>query len=309
MADPLTTNKSLAQPIVGSDVGTWGNPVNSNTGIIDASFGGVTVIPVTNSNVVLSSAQYQNQFIRLTGTLTANISITFPAIGSFYTILNDTTSSAFFVTMQTTAAGGRAIGMPPSSMIDVMTDGTHARFRNLPSVGTYWDFAGSSTPAWVDGCTIPPYLYCNGTAFSSTTYPTLATLLNGITLPDFRGRAAFQLNDGTARIVSSLAGVDGNTIFASGGNVSVTLSSQHLPNISFPVTDPGHTHTVTHNANSGTTGPEQTGAAGNIGGTSNSSFVVSSNVTGISVNSGGSGTPTQTLPPGQVIGVRLVRAA
>ena len=33
MADPLTTNKALAQPVVGSDVGAWGNPVNSNTGL------------------------------------------------------------------------------------------------------------------------------------------------------------------------------------------------------------------------------------------------------------------------------------
>lgn len=310
MADPLTTNKSLAQPIVGTDVGTWGNPVNANTGIIDASFGGVTTIPLTNSNVVLSSAQYQNQFIRLTGNLSANISLTFPAIGSFFTIVNDTTSSAYYVTMQTTAAGGRVIGMPCGSMIDVLTDGTNARFRNLPSVGTYWDFAGSSTPAWVDACTIPPYLYCNGAAFSSATYPTLSTLFNSATLPDFRGRSAFSFNDGTSRIVSSLAGVDGNTIFAAGGNATVTLSSLHLPNTNFPVTDPGHSHTVTHDANSGSIGPEQSGAAGNIGNfNSPATWTINAAFTGISVNSGGSGTPVTLVPPGQVIGIRLVRAA
>lgn len=310
MADPLTVNKSLAQPVVGSDVGTWGNPVNANTAIIDASFGGVTTIPLTNSNVVLSSAQYQNQFIRLTGVLGANVQLTFPPLGSFYTIVNDTTSSAFYVTMQTTVAGGRVIGMPSGSMIDTIVDGTHARFRNLPSVGTYWDYAGSSTPAWVDACTIPPFLYCNGTSFSSVTYPTLSTLFNGVTLPDFRGRSAFQLNDTSSRLQSSVGGVDGNTIFAAGGNATIALSSTHLPSMTFITSDVGHTHTVTHNANSGGTGPEQSGAAGNIGNFTNSAtFTVSSNVTGVSVNSGGSGTPVQLLPPFQVIGIRLVRAA
>lgn len=309
MADPVTANKGLSQPIRGSDIGVWDTPMNVNAGIIDNSFGGIVTVALSNSPVTLSPAQYQCTFLRFTGALGANVSITLPPIGSFYTIINDTTnSSAFYLTAQT-SVGGRIIGLPPGTASDIMTDGTDVRFRNLPAAGSYWDYAGSSTPAWNDACTTPPWLYCNGTAFSSATYPVLATVLNSTTLPDFRGRAAFQLNDGTTRIQSSVGGLDGNTIFAAGGNQTVTLSSLHLPNVAFTVTDPGHVHTITNNANFGTTGPEQTGAAGNIGGTSASSVVISSGTTGVSVNSGGSGTPVSLIPPATVIGIRLVRAA
>lgn len=310
MADPVTANKSLAQPIRGSNIGVWDTPMNTNSGIIDNSFGGIATLALSNSPVSLSSAQYQCAFLRFTGAITANVPITLPpAIGSFYTIINDTTnSSAFYLTMQTSVAGGRVIGIPPGGTSDVMSDGTHARFRTLPAAGSYWDYAGSSTPAWVDACTVPPWLNCNGTSFSSATYPTLAGILNGTTLPDFRGRIAFSLNDGTSRLQSSVGGVDGNTIFSAGGNQTVTLSSLHLPNTSFPVTDPGHTHTATTDANSGSIGGEQSGA-GNIGGPNNATLTINSTTANISVNSGGSGTPVSLIPPATVIGIRLVRAA
>lgn len=304
-----TPNKFLEQPIVGTLPGTWDAPLNSNTGVVDNSFGGLATIALLNSPVTLSSGQYQCVFLKFTGVLTASVPITLPPIGSFYTIINETTnSSAFYVTMQTSVAGGRVIGLPPGNMTEIMTDGIHTRFKQLPAVGSYWDYAGSSTPSWIDICTIPPWLYCNGSAFSSSTYPNLAVLLNGTTLPDFRGRAAFQLNDGTSRLESSVGGLDGNTIFASGGSQTVTLSSRNIPNISFPVTDPGHTHTVSHNANSGTTGPEQSGVAP-IGDDNAGTVTISSNTTGITVNSGGSGVPFSNVGPSVVAGIRLIRAS
>lgn len=305
-----TANKFFDQPTRGSLIGNWDPPLNNITGIVDNSFGGTAAIGLTNSPVTLSSGQYQCVFLKFTGAITANIPITLPPVGSFYTVINETTnSSAYYLTAQTTAAGGAVIGIPPGAMTDIMTDGTHTRYKNMPSVGSYMDYAGSSTPAWIDACTTKPYLYCNGAAFSSATYPHLANLLGGTTLPDFRGRAAFQLNDGTSRLQSSVGGVDGNTIFASGGSESVTLSSLHLPNIAFPVTDPGHTHTITNDANFGTTGPEQTGGAGTMGSITVSSIVFSSAVTSISVNSGGGGTSMPHLGPSIVAGIRLIRAA
>lgn len=304
-----TANKFFDQPTRGSLIGNWDPPLNNITGIVDNSFGGVVTIGLTNSPVTLSSGQYQCVFLKFTGAITANIPITLPPVGSFYTVINETTnSSAFYLTAQTTSAGGAVIGIPPGAMTDIMTDGTHTRYRNMPSVGSYMDYFGSSTPAWISACTTPPYLYCNGVAFSSATYPHLANLLGGTTLPDFRGRTAFQFNDGTSRLQSS-NGVNGDVIFSAGGSESVTLSSLHLPNTTFPVTDPGHIHTITTNANTNTTGPEQNGAAGTMGGTTQSSIVFSSNPTGVSVNSGGSGTPLPILGPSIVAGIRLIRAA
>lgn len=308
MVDVITPNKFLSQPTSGSDVGTWDTPMNGNMAIIDNAFSGLATIAVSSASVTLSSLQYQCAFLQFTGNLTANIPVTLPAVGSFYTIINDATgSSAFYITLSTTAGGGSAIGLPPGTMTDVMTDGPNVRFRGLPHVGSYWDHAGSSVPAWLSACTVPPWLYCNGTTFSSATYPALTSLFGSTTLPDFRGRAAFNFNDGTGRVTSSQGGVDGNTAFATGGVQTTSLSSANLPNISFPVTDPGHGHSVTHNAHTGNqswNGGSFTVANNNAG-----TITVSSAVTGITVNSGGSNTPFAVIPPGVVSGIRLVRAA
>src|SRR5512146_1656587 len=163
MAVTYTTNKSFAQVTVGTEAGTWGPFVNGNVGILDTMLGGVTTIALLNTPVVLSSAQYQCAFVRLTGAITANIALTFPPVGSFYTLINDcTNSSAFIVTAQTSVGGGRVIGLPPGTMTGIMTDGTNARYMNTPPVGSYWDYSGSSVPLWGDSCTVPPYLICDG---------------------------------------------------------------------------------------------------------------------------------------------------
>lgn len=310
MPSTFTPNKVFEKPARGELIGVWDAPWNNNVSIIDNSLGGVVTLGLTNSPVTLSSGQYQCVFLRFTGAITANIPITLPPVGSFYTIINETTnSSAFYLTAQTTAAGGAVVGIPPGAMTDIMTDGTHTRFRGLPPVGSYWDYAGSSTPGWVSACTIPPWLYCNGTTFSSATYPALTAFMGGTTLPDFRGRGAVAINDGTSRFLSSTSGVDGNTLFAAGGNQSVTISSLHLPNISFPVTDPGHVHTITHNAITGTTGPIDSSFQLRNSNTLAATITISSAITGITVGTGGSGSPIPLVTPTVIIGIRHIRAA
>lgn len=310
MAITYTSNKFLRLATSGTEIGVWDVPVNENAGIIDNAFGGVATISLTSASVtrVISSVEAQCVFLRFTGPLGANVAVTLPAVGSFYTVINEATnSSAFYLTMATTAAGGRTIGMPPGTMTDIMTDGTHARFRGLPHVGAYWDHAGSSTPAWVTACTVPPWLYCNGGTFSSATYPQLATIFGSTTLPDHRGRAAYSLNDGTSRILSSVGGVDGNTRFAVGGIQATTLSTVNLPNIAFPVTDGGHSHTATHNAQTG--GQTWNGGAGTVPQNNpTATITMNSATTGISVASGGSGQSFAVIPPAVVSGIRLVRA-
>ena len=326
MVDPVTVNKGLAQPTRGSDVGTWDVPVNGNMGIIDNSFGGVATIPLTNSPVTLSAAQYQCNFLIFTGALSGSVPITFPAVGSFYTVQNLTSNTSNFQVTFLTTAGGQAIGCPWGEPIDVFTDVTNVKFRNLGRVGTYWDYSGSSVPAWVTACTVPPYLNCDGTSFSSATYPILATILGGTTLPDSKGGVRYTLNQGSARLTSS-GGVDGNTLLARGGIQTITISSQSLPNTTFPVTDPGHHHSVLGsspgdgsiaalNFSGVTTLP------GFTGGTSPSSYFyidtapggnhqtfMSSNTTGISVATGGTGAALATLPSGYVGGITMIRSA
>lgn len=303
-----TANKFLEQPARGSEVGVWDTPVNNNMGIIDNAFGGAVSVALTNSPVILSSAQYQCVFITFTGALSGNCAITFPVVGSFYTIQNLTSNtSAFQVTLQTTAAGSQVIGCPWGEAFDIMTDASgNVKFRNMYRVGQMIDFVGSSVPAWVSNCTVPPLLNCDGTSFSSATYPILATILAGTTLPDSRGRFRATLNQGQSRITSgtSTGGVDGNTNLSAGGAQTTTLSSQNVPSVPVTVTDPGHSHLYGEAVLGGSAG----GSGVRNNGTN--SVTTSTNTTGITVTAG-STSPTNfsNLPPMYVAGITMIRAA
>lgn len=301
MASTFTPNIQLNEPARNDDVGTWDTPVNSNMTLIDLVVGGIATIALNNSPVVLSAAQFQASTITFNSTLTGSVAITFPT--SFtkpYTVGHLCTgSSAFVITLGTTATGGQVICCPPGEFIECFNDGANLKFKNLGRIGAYWDYAGSSIPAWVSGCTVPPYLNCDGTTFSGTTYPTLAVIFGGTTLPDGRGRTRFTLNQTIGRITSSQSGLDGNTLFASGGD---QLAQAH----SHSITDPGHNHSFNNNPvfTGQTSGNSGSGGAA-PGGVQQTTIL--SNTTGISVNTALSGTG-QNIPPAYVGGLTLVRA-
>lgn len=303
MASTFTPNIQLNEPARNDDVGTWDTPVNSNMTLIDLVAGGIATIPLNNSPVVLSAAQFQASTITFNSTLTGSVAITFPT--SFtkpYTVGHLCTgSSAFVITLGTTATGGQVICCPPGEFIECFNDGANLKFKNLGRIGAYWDYAGSSVPAWVSGCTVLPYLNCDGTTFSGTIYPTLAAMI-GTTLPDSRGRARFTMNQGTSRITSTSvggAGPDGNSLFSTGGD---QLAQAH----SHSITDPGHNHSFNNN-------PVWTGQTTGNGGSGNAApagvqqTTIASNVTGISVNTALSGAG-QNMPPTYIGGLTLIRA-
>src|SRR6266852_408192 len=175
MASTFTPNIQWEEPARGDDVGTWDTPVNNNGTLIDLVTGAIATIPLNNSNIVLSNAQFRSKGITFNSTLTGSVTITFPtSFTKSYEIQHLCTgSSAFTITLATTA-GGQVIAVPPGETIDCFNDGSNLKFKNLERVGAYWDYAGSSVPSWVSGCTIAPYLNCDGTVFSSATFPVLA---------------------------------------------------------------------------------------------------------------------------------------
>lgn len=230
MPDPLTTNLQLAQPTRGSDAGTWDVPVNGNSGILDDAFGSVASIALSSTGVTLTIAQAQKAVLRFSGTITANIAVLLPATPSifkFWTVENNTTGN-FYVTLGN-YAGGNVVGLPPYEPVQVYSDGTDMKFLNLGRVGSYVDLATTAVPSWITNSTVPPYLNCDGSTFSSATYPALYALLGTTTLPDSRGRFRATLNQGTGRIVSP--GLDANTLLAGGGSQLITQAN--LPSVNF----------------------------------------------------------------------------
>lgn len=232
MASTFTPNINLEEPARGDDVGTWDVPVNSNSTLLDLTIGAIATISLNNSPVVLSAAQFRSKQITFNSTLTGSVAITFPStFTKSYQIENVCTgSSAFVITLQTTVSGGQVICCPPGEVVDVVNDGTNLKFANLGRIGSFWDYGGSSVPAWVSGCTKPPYLNCDGSTFSAATYPALAVVLAGTTLPDQRGRYRASLNQGTGRLTSSQGGLSADVV-GSGGAQSYTLQQTNLPNV------------------------------------------------------------------------------
>jgi len=66
---------------------------------------GVASIAMTSSHVTLTPAQYGLPIIKITGTLTTNLNLIFPAISGDWAIINDC-AGAFYITAKTTAAAG-----------------------------------------------------------------------------------------------------------------------------------------------------------------------------------------------------------
>lgn len=311
----FTPSLNLEQVARGGDVGTWDTPTNSNWAITDSVVGGIATIGLNNSNVVLSAGQFQSAGITFNSTLTGSVTITFPStFTKNYRIRNTCTgSSQFTVTLGTTATGGQVICAPPGESIECINDGANLYFHNLDRVGSYMDWAGSSVPAWISGCTVPPYLNCDGTSFSSGTYPVLANYLGGTTLPDMRGRVRAYLNQTTARMNSSNSGVNGNTLGAGGGS---EFMQQHQHTATFTGTSNQTTNSAALVATGGSATALQTGGGANIGQaallfTATGTVAIGSSLTPNSSTTGATGQSSfaQNMQPTCVGGLTMIRAA
>lgn len=186
----------------GGDTGTWDTPTNSNWSISDLVVGGIATIPVNNTNIILSAAQFQCRNLTFNSTLTGSITVSFPSsFTKAYEIQNIATgSSAFTISMSISGSVGQSIVCPPGQTFDIFNDGTNIKFKNLPPVGTYMRFASASVPAWISFCTVPPYLPCTGGTFSAATYPALNAFLGGNVLPDTRGTVGADVDGGSNRL-------------------------------------------------------------------------------------------------------------
>ncbi len=230
MASTFTPNIQLEEPARGDDSGTWDTPVNGNMTLIDLVSGAQAVISAAAGSVVLAAAQFQSHRLTFNSTLIASITVTFPtSFTKSYDIFHSATgSSAFTITLQTTA-GGNVVCASPGECIEVFNTGTSLRYKSLGRIGTYMDYAGSSVPNWVTGCTVAPYLNCDGTTFSSATFPQLAVVLGSTTLPDSKGRFRATLDQGATRLTSAVIGFSPTTVGAAGSSQSQTLVTTNLP--------------------------------------------------------------------------------
>jgi hypothetical protein len=99
-----------------------------------ASYGIAAITGLTNANVTLTPAQYSKSVITLSGTLTGNVQIIFPATNKEWLVANNTTG-AFTVTCKTASGTGAAIAQGGQEKF--YGDGTNLvqRLGNTPPAG------------------------------------------------------------------------------------------------------------------------------------------------------------------------------
>jgi microcystin-dependent protein len=322
LADPTTSNKLLAVPTRGSDSGTWDLPVNGNSNALDGILGGVTTISVSASTTILLSVpstgsvsagsgpnQSENAMIVLTGTLTGGNSVIQFTLPGFYIINNQCTVGTAFIQLAPASGTGNRIGAPIGRKCHVFFDGTNMDYVDMPEVGSFMDMAVPAVPAWISGCTVLPWLVCDGSVLNVNNYTALGNLLgsafggNGITtfgVPDLRARYRIPLdnqgvNGAAGNITAALSGINGTTIGAAGG-------SQSLQAHNHTATDPsGHNHNMSQVLIANGGGVQNFVAQGPVG-----NAVTSTTFVNVSIGTTGAGA-SGNIPPGLVFGISFIK--
>jgi hypothetical protein len=113
---------------------------------------------------------------------------------------------------------------------------------------------------------------------------------------DFAANKTIALPKMQSRVLGSAgagSGLSSRVLGSSGGTEASAIAQANLPAVNWPVTDPGHFHVVTGAATAGGTELPATSASTTGGATFNTNLAT----TGISVASGGSGTPLPIIQP------------
>jgi len=229
MPSSFTPNKNLELQATGVNIDTWGQDLNNNViTILDSVLGATLVLPLSSTGIVLTTSQSQNLNYKLTGTLTANINISYPQIGGFFYVNNATTGN-FAVTFNCLGNASR-VTVPQGFVSALVCDGTTVYTPTALSLGSLPDLASSllqylqpslcpagSVNTFAMKTAPTGWLECDGSAISRTTYATLFSAVgttwgsgNGSTtfnIPDFRGQFLRGWDDSR--------GVDPSRVFAS----------------------------------------------------------------------------------------------
>jgi Chaperone of endosialidase len=214
MTSSYTTNKGLEKPGYNDYINSWNVPLNTDMDIVDTAFGGTYSVALTNSNVTLTQANCQYARIRLTGVLSANVTIYFPSgVGGFFVVQNATTGS-YTVTLAS-VGGGTSVLATQSQSSFVFSDGTNITYcddvRLQLTAGTGISITGSTNP--VISLTVPVAI-ANGGTNATTAAGALSSL------------GAVPLAGGTMTgILYNSAGISGTTVSSQGFGIRVAGGS------------------------------------------------------------------------------------
>ena len=145
MASTFSTDLALELVATGEKAGLWGTITNTNLQILQQSTTGVVDVPMTSgADVTLllsdgATSNGKNIYLKLTGTMTANISLIIPASTTggtatrVYVIqeATDRTTANKYTLSIKTAGSSSPIAVPVGSTMLIHSDGTDARLDIL----------------------------------------------------------------------------------------------------------------------------------------------------------------------------------
>lgn len=107
---------------------------------------------VTSGNYTLSTSEATTIIQEYVGTLTGNVTVTYPPVVALYVVSNQTVASAFTLTLTTGVPGGAVATVDAGNQATLVCDGTN--FYNANTVQ-----AGASVSSLADGSVASPSLY------------------------------------------------------------------------------------------------------------------------------------------------------
>jgi len=133
MASSYSTNSKLELITTGEKAGLWGTITNTNLQILEQLSTGYLSLAVGGGDVALAldngaTSNGKNIYIKLTGTLTANRTVTIPDTAERVMIFQDATtreSSGSIKTLTVKTVSGSGVLIPSGGTVLVYSDGTN----------------------------------------------------------------------------------------------------------------------------------------------------------------------------------------
>ena len=150
MASSTSSDLKLELITTGEKSGTWGTITNTNLQILEQAASGYISLAVGSGDVALSLANHatangKNLYYKLTGTLTANRSVTMPDSAERVFIVEDaTTRSSSNYTLTVKTVSGTGLVLPVGSTTVLYSDGTNITGK-LQTKGYYTPTATYTT--------------------------------------------------------------------------------------------------------------------------------------------------------------------
>ena len=150
MASSTSSDLKLELITTGEKSGTWGTITNTNLQILEQAASGYISLAVGSGDVALSLANHatangKNLYYKLTGTLTANRTVTMPDSAERVFIVEDaTTRSSNNYTLTVKTVSGTGLTLPVGSTTVLYSDGTNITGK-LQTKGYYTPSATYTT--------------------------------------------------------------------------------------------------------------------------------------------------------------------